>query len=103
MAETDRGRIVITAGFAFLIAALAATIFIRRPPRASDRPISQERSVSVTILQLNDLYEMYPIDRQGGLARVATLRRQLEAENRNTIAVLAGDLVSPSALAQARV
>jgi 5'-nucleotidase/UDP-sugar diphosphatase len=103
MAEVDRERIVITAGFAFLIATLAATLFIRRPPRTSDRPVSQERSVSATILQLNDVYEMYPIDGQGGLARVATLRRQLEAENRNTIAVLAGDLVSPSALAQARV
>src|SRR5690606_4006153 len=34
--------------------------------------------------------------RVGGMARVATVLRQLEAENPNTIAVIAGDFVSPS-------
>lgn len=61
--------------------------------------------IRVTILHLNDVYEITPLQggRQGGLARVATLRKRLLAENPNTFTVLAGDLLSPSALGTARV
>src|SRR5205085_1632549 len=41
--------------------------------------------------------------KSGGLARVATLRKRLMAENPNTFTVLAGDFVSPSALGTAKV
>ena len=59
----------------------------------------------LTVLQINDVYEITPVEggRAGGLARVAGLLRELEAENPNTIAVLAGDYLSPSALGTARV
>ncbi len=40
---------------------------------------------------------------EGGLARVATLRANLRAENPNTFTVLAGDLLNPSALSTAMV
>lgn len=59
--------------------------------------------IQVTILQLNDVYEMSPVGGQGGLARVATLKKQLIAQNPNTFCVLAGDLVSPSAIGLARI
>ena len=61
--------------------------------------------VHLTILQINDVYEITPVEggRAGGMARVAGLLRQLEAANPNTIAVLAGDYLSPSALGTARV
>ena len=85
----------------FLAGALVATLILR-PPRGGGSGAG-DPVVPVTILQLNDVYEMWPLDGKGGLARVATLRRQLEAENPNTIVVLSGDLVSPSALSQARV
>lgn len=64
-----------------------------------------ETDVRVTIVQLNDLYEITPVSggQWGGPARVATLLRRLEAWNPNTIAVLAGDFLSPSALGIARV
>jgi len=54
---------------------------------------------------MNDVYELLPLDsgRKGGLARVAYMRQLLLNENNNTITVLAGDLVSPSALGTARV
>lgn len=54
--------------------------------------------VEFVILQLNDVYEIAPLEggKVGGLARVAGLLRQLEAENPNTIAVMAGDFLSPS-------
>lgn len=61
--------------------------------------------IRVTVIQLNDVYEITPVEggQRGGLARVASLRQQLLADNPNTITVLAGDLISPSALGTARV
>ena len=61
--------------------------------------------VTVTLVQLNDVYEITPIEggRVGGLARVGGLLRRLEAENPHTYAVMAGDFFSPSALGTARV
>ncbi|HEY9751830.1 MAG TPA: hypothetical protein V6C46_02680, partial [Coleofasciculaceae cyanobacterium] len=61
--------------------------------------------VPITLLHLNDLYEITAVEggKRGGLARVATLRKQLLAQNPRTITVLAGDLLSPSALGTAIV
>lgn len=61
--------------------------------------------VWITFLQLNDVYEITPVEggRSGGLARVATVRRQLLQANPNTFTVLAGDLLSPSAMGTAGV
>ena len=58
-----------------------------------------------TILHLNDVYEMLPLDqnRKGGLPRVAHVRQLLKQENPQTYTVLAGDFLSPSALSQAIV
>ncbi|CAF5146741.1 unnamed protein product, partial [Rotaria sp. Silwood1] len=53
-----------------------------------------------TILQMNDIYELKPLSggKKGGMARVATIRKLLLQENPNTFTVIAGDIVSPSAL-----
>ena len=61
--------------------------------------------VGLTILQMNDVYELTPVSggAEGGLARVATLRANLRAENPNTYTILAGDLLNPSALSTATV
>lgn len=61
--------------------------------------------VEIDLLQLNDVYEIGPVEggKRGGLARVATLRKRLLAENPNTFTLLAGDFVSPSALGTAKV
>jgi len=58
----------------------------------------QARNVEITILQLNDVYEIAPLEggKVGGLARVATVKKELIKENPNTIAVLSGDFLSPS-------
>jgi 5'-nucleotidase/UDP-sugar diphosphatase len=68
-------------------------------------PAAWAEVIRVTLLQLNDVYEITPVEggRRGGLARVATLRNQLLAENPHTYTMLAGDLISPSALGTARV
>lgn len=56
--------------------------------------------VQWTFLQMNDVYELIPLagGRKGGLARVATIRKLLLQENSNTITVIAGDVLSPSAI-----
>lgn len=68
-------------------------------------PSTTATDIRVTLVQLNDLYEITPVGggRWGGPARVATLLRRLEAWNPNTLAVIAGDFFSPSALGTARV
>jgi 2',3'-cyclic-nucleotide 2'-phosphodiesterase (5'-nucleotidase family) len=60
--------------------------------------ISNASTVEFTILQLNDVYEISPLEggKAGGLARVGTVKQELLAENPNTIAVIAGDFLSPS-------
>ncbi|MEI6412082.1 MAG: bifunctional metallophosphatase/5'-nucleotidase [Bacteroidota bacterium] len=56
-------------------------------------------NVEITLLQMNDVYEISPSpDQLGGLARVATLRKTLLAKNPNTITVLSGDFISPSVI-----
>jgi len=54
--------------------------------------------VNFTVLQLNDVYEIAPVEggKYGGMARVATLKKQLLAQNSNLITILAGDFLSPS-------
>ncbi len=90
-----------------LRAALAAALFAGcaglEAPRPSPPPVGGP--VRITLLQLNDVYEITPIDRgrQGGLARVATLQKRLLDRNPHTFTLLAGDFLSPSALATAVV
>lgn len=52
----------------------------------------------ITLLQLNDVYQLSPLDKgkSAGLARVATLRKKILAEQPNTLFLLAGDTISPS-------
>ncbi len=56
--------------------------------------------IEVQFLQMNDVYEISPApsDNRGGLARVATIRKELLAKNPNTFTVLAGDFISPSVI-----
>ena len=57
-----------------------------------------ERTVRVTLLQLNDVYQISAVDKgtRGGLARVATLRKKVLEESPNTLFLLAGDTIAPS-------
>ncbi len=65
--------------------------------------VARAEVIPFTLLQLNDVYEISPVEngQWGGLARVATIRKQLKASNPNTYTVLAGDFLSPSALGTA--
>ncbi|WP_176464362.1 bifunctional UDP-sugar hydrolase/5'-nucleotidase [Flectobacillus sp. BAB-3569] len=59
---------------------------------------SSSSTVNVTFLHLNDVYEIAPLEggKVGGMARVATVRKELLAQNPNTITLLAGDFLNPS-------
>ena len=54
----------------------------------------------VVFLQLNDIYEITPLDngRVGGIARVASIRNELISKYGNIYTILSGDFISPSAL-----
>src|SRR5882724_5766164 len=55
-------------------------------------------TVKVTLLQVNDVYQFAPVDlgTRGGLARVLTLKKEIEKQSPNTIFLLSGDTISPS-------
>ncbi|MEP7343409.1 MAG: bifunctional UDP-sugar hydrolase/5'-nucleotidase [Acidobacteriota bacterium] len=76
----------------FAIAMLICLAAVAYPQANADRKIR------VTLLQLNDVYQISPLDKgkTAGLARVATLRKKIIAESPNTLFLLAGDTISPS-------
>ncbi len=64
-------------------------------------PAAQQKDdclVRVTLLQVNDVYQFAPVDlgTRGGLARVLTLKEEVEKTSPNTMFLLSGDTISPS-------
>ncbi len=59
---------------------------------------NSNRSVQITLLQVNDVYQFAPVDHgtRGGVARLGTLRKRVAAKSPNTLFLLAGDTISPS-------
>jgi 5'-nucleotidase / UDP-sugar diphosphatase len=88
-----------------VVLALTGCSATRPTPSASAALRAVDSTVAVTILHVNDVYEITPVEngRVGGLARLATVRRRLLAETPHVITVLPGDFYSPSALGTARV
>jgi 5'-nucleotidase/UDP-sugar diphosphatase len=68
-------------------------------------PLPARAQGTVTILHLNDVYEITPVEagRAGGLARVARLRAEMKSRDPSLLTTLGGDYLSPSALGTARV
>lgn len=81
-------RLPLTLTLAFLVIASAIGTAQQRT----------ECDVRVTLLQVNDVYQFTPVDRgtRGGIARVLSLRKDIQKENPNTLFLLAGDTISPS-------
>jgi 2',3'-cyclic-nucleotide 2'-phosphodiesterase (5'-nucleotidase family) len=59
-----------------------------------------DKQIEVAFLQLNDVYEIAPINggKEAGMARVETVHKELLAENPNTFLFMAGDFLNPSLL-----
>ncbi|WP_411870388.1 bifunctional metallophosphatase/5'-nucleotidase [Vulcanococcus limneticus] len=67
-------------------------------------PVARAEPITLQLVQLNDVYEITPLPGGGGdLAQVAGLVRQLRRRQPNTLVLLAGDALSPSALGTAQV
>lgn len=60
--------------------------------------LKDDGKITITFVQINDVYEIAPMaqGREGGVARVATLKQKEKAKNPNTYMVIAGDFLSPS-------
>ena len=59
---------------------------------------NDDHKIEIIFVQVNDVYEIAPLadGKVGGMARVATLKKQYKKNNPNTFLVMAGDFVSPS-------
>jgi len=79
------------AAIATVIVAIGSAVYAKQ-----EEPGSPRTQAPLTILQMNDVYSTLPVDGLGGLARVATLKRQLAAAGRTPFLVLAGDFLSSS-------
>lgn len=57
-----------------------------------------DSKLSVNLILINDVYEIAPLSggKEGGMARVATLKKQYQQLNPNTFLLVAGDFLSPS-------
>ena len=66
--------------------------------------LAQAGRDTICILQLNDVYEIGPLEqgKVGGMARVATIIKQHESRYQ-TFVVLAGDFVSPSVIGTTKI
>ena len=72
-------------------AGLSPTLHAQQEDRSSPRA-----GAPLTLLQINDVYSMLPVDGLGGLARIATFKQNLAAAGRTPLLILAGDFLSPS-------
>lgn len=64
----------------------------------TNQSIKDDHKLEVDFVQVNDVYEIAPLDNGniGGMARVATVKKEWLQKNPNTLLVMAGDFVSPS-------
>lgn len=69
-----------------------------RVPVVEPTSSKEDGKLEVVFIQINDVYEIAPLEggKSGGMARVATLKKQYQQLNKNTLVVIAGDFVSPS-------
>ena len=60
--------------------------------------IKDDGKIDIVFVQVNDVYEIAPLGggKEGGVARVGTLKQQEKEKNTNTFLVMGGDFLSPS-------
>lgn len=80
--------------FLFIAALGFASCKTAQPGSAS----KDNQKIDISFLQINDVYEIAPLSggREGGIARIATLKKNYLQKNPNTYLVIAGDFLSPS-------
>jgi 2',3'-cyclic-nucleotide 2'-phosphodiesterase (5'-nucleotidase family) len=95
-----RSRLSIAVALAVI--SLSAACASAPPRRDVEPPPAATVESRFTILQINDVYKVEGLERGrlGGLARVRTLRKRLEAEGRPVLVFHAGDLLFPSVMSK---
>jgi len=78
--------------------ALMITIVLASCSIFRKSPSKDDGRIDVNFIQVNDVYEIAPLSggKEGGMARVASLKKEFQKKNPNTFLVMAGDFVSPS-------
>ncbi|MEO5647059.1 MAG: bifunctional metallophosphatase/5'-nucleotidase [Chitinophagaceae bacterium] len=81
--------------FFLVLLSFTVSCSVRHNPGASS---NDDLKLEAIFVQVNDVYEIAPLagGKYGGMARVATIKKQYRAMNPNTFLVMSGDFVSPS-------
>ncbi len=92
----------------FLYACNPAKKIIASPPTTDknvEKKVTDDGKIDFAVLQLNDVYEIAQLsDGTGGLARAATVRKQLLQKYPNRVlTVLSGDFLNPSLIGTVKV
>jgi len=89
----------------YLYPLLTLFLFVACSDEAQEETPTSPRTIEFTVLQLNDVYEIAPLEggKVAGLARVAALKKELEQENPNLITILSGDFLSPSLIGTLKI
>ena len=84
--------------FPFYASIIALVLFSCKTVNSASTTLKDDGKITVTFVQINDVYEIAAMQggKVGGVARVATLKKQELAKNPNTVMVMAGDFLSPS-------
>src|SRR5690606_31982723 len=82
----------------FYASIIALVLFSCKTVNSASTTLKDDGKITVTFVQINDVYEIAAMQggKVGGVARVATLKKQELAKNPNTVMVMAGDFLSPS-------
>ena len=82
----------------FLFVSISFFVFVSCKTLSSTSGNKDNGKIDVSFVQINDVYEIAPLNggREGGIARVATLKKEWLQKNPNTYLVIAGDFLSPS-------
>lgn len=67
-------------------------------PSKNSTAKKDDGKIELNFVQINDVYEIAPLDggRSGGMARVASIKKEELKKNPNSLLVIAGDFLSPS-------
>jgi 5'-nucleotidase len=94
--EIDGMRRSVTTWALALALAILSPAAIGVQAQQPDPPTNPRVRAPLTILQINDVYSTVPVDGRGGLARVATIKKQLAAAGRMPLLMIGGDFLSSS-------
>ena len=82
----------------FLLGCLMTALFFSCKTTQNTVNKLSSNEVQISILHINDVYEISSLEggKVGGMARLATLKKELTQKNPNTITILAGDFLNPA-------